>query len=97
MLLNQFSGPGGQNNAFVYNTKFNHTGEFVIAGGGTGQNDVRIFNYADGQLVSNVHGLTKSVFSIDVCKTKNTFVFGAADSHFRVLELKKRSDKGKKD
>ncbi len=31
--LKQF---GGVNNAFILSAKFNHSGEFVVAGGGTG-------------------------------------------------------------
>lgn len=89
VILSQFSGAKMVNNAFLYSAKFNNTGEFVIAGGGTGQNDLRVFRYEDGQLVSNIHELSKSVFSIDVCKTSDTFVFGSADSHVRVAEIKK--------
>ena len=91
-LMHQFNGLNGFNAAFLYSAKFNHTGEFVIAGGGTGQNNLRVFRYEDGEIVANIHDLVKSVFSIDVCKTKDTFVFGSADSHVRIVDIKKKKD-----
>ena len=38
----------GSNAAFLYAAKFSHNGEYVIAGGGTGKNEVRVFRFSDG-------------------------------------------------
>jgi WD40 repeat protein len=77
----------GSNAAFLYSAKFTYDGKYVIAGGGTGKNEVRIFRYSDGQLITNIHNLPKSVLSIDTANKKLKFVFGSSDAHIRIGDI----------
>ena len=62
----------------------------MIAGGGTGKNEVRVFRFADGQLVSNMFDLPMTVLSLDTAHSSNTFAFGSSDAHLRIAEIKEK-------
>eukprot|EP00347_Sterkiella_histriomuscorum_P023217 403335501 len=79
----------GEASAMLYTCKFDITGEFIYAAGGSGKNEFRVFNYSDGQLISCIHEFAGSIFSMDVSKRAGTnkVAFGSSDSHLRVIHV----------
>jgi hypothetical protein len=76
---------------FLYGASFNYTENLVIAGGGTGRNEVRVFNYDDGRLVSAIFNIPMSVLSVDSAKTSDGFAFGCSDASLRLVNIVKRT------
>ncbi|CDW83313.1 wd repeat protein [Stylonychia lemnae] len=79
----------GEANAFLYAAKFNIEGNLIFACGGSGKNELRVFNFADGQLVGCMHNFEAPLFSLDVSKQQGTnkAAFGSADSFLRVIHV----------
>lgn len=78
----------GDSAAFLYCSMFSRDGSKIIAGGGTGKNQVRVFNYDDGQLISAITDLPQSVYCLDYGYSKNNFVFGSGDGALRFVNIK---------
>jgi len=76
-----------EGSAFLYAVTFNFDESLVIAGGGTGRNEVRVFDYASGRLVSSIHSLPEPVLCMDSKKNANFFAFGSMDGHMHIVEV----------
>ena len=70
----------------LYAACFNKKQDLIIAGG-AGSNEVRIFDYNNGNLVGKISNLERSVLTIDTSKTSNLFAFGSSDSCLRVMDI----------
>ena len=63
---------------------FSRNGKYIIAGGGSGKNQVRVFNYSDGQLVACIYDISSSVLNIDLQYGDKYFAFGTADGEVKI-------------
>jgi WD40 repeat protein len=70
----------------LYSAMFNRKQDLVIAGG-SGRNQVRIFDYESGNLVCVVSDMPRSILCMDIAHTSNSFAFGSADSCVRIMEI----------
>ena len=70
----------------LYSACFNKKQDLIMAGG-SGANEVRIFDYESGNIVGKISNLERSVLTIDTSKMSNMFAFGSADSCLRVMEV----------
>jgi len=59
----------------------------MILTGGAGKNQVRVFDYATGEIICIVSDMEKSVLCMDVAKSTNSFAFGSADSCLRIMDI----------
>ena len=72
---------------FIYSCIFNNNTNTIMAGG-AGANEVRIFDYNTGELMSAISNLPKAVLSITLAHHSNDFAFGSVDSKVRVISQK---------
>jgi WD40 repeat protein len=72
---------------FVYSCIFNNSTNLIMAGG-AGANEVRIFDFNTGSLVSAIKNLPKAVLCMSLAHNNNDFVFGSVDSKSRVITQK---------
>lgn len=63
---------------------FTNKQDMIIAGGG-GSNQVRLFDYHTGKVVSLIGNLPRAVLSIGKAQTSNDFAFACADSQIRLI------------
>lgn len=73
--------------AYIYSCIFNNTTDVIMAGG-AGANEVRIFDYQTGALISAISNLPKAVLSMSLANNTNDFAFGSVDSKVRVITQK---------
>lgn len=71
---------------FLYGATFNKKQDLVIAGG-AGKNEVRLFDYATGNIVCAISDMDKSILCVDSANTSQGFAFGSADSCIRVMDV----------
>ena len=55
--------------------------------GGAGKNEVRIFDYASGNIVCAITEMERSILSMDIANTTQSFAFGSADSCVRIMDI----------
>jgi WD40 repeat protein len=59
----------------------------LILAGGAGRNEVRVFDYASGNIVGIIGDMQRSVLSMDIANTTTGFAFGSADSCVRLMDI----------
>ena len=70
----------------LYSAQFNKKQDLILAGG-AGGNQVRVFDFATGNIVCKISDLPKSVLCMDTSKISNVFAFGSSDSCVRVMDI----------
>ena len=70
----------------LYSAMFNRKQDLIFAGG-SGRNQVRVFDYDSGALVCVISDMPRSVLCLDVAYTTPTFAFGSADSCVRIMDI----------
>jgi WD40 repeat protein len=70
----------------VYATQISPDGSHIAAGG-SGMNEVRVFNRRSGECVAKMDHLSGSVYSLDWAPTCDKVVAALADGSCQVLEL----------
>ena len=71
---------------FLYAAKFSRKGDLIITGG-AGKNEVRMFDYKTGKLLTNISGMERSVFSIDYAHMSESFIIGSSDNCLRLMDV----------
>ena len=67
---------------------FNRDQSLLFAGG-SGINEMRIFDWDTGSIVARISHLPKSILCGAVANNSDTFMFGSADSRARIFEVQK--------
>ena len=71
---------------FIYTTMVNKREDLIFAGG-SGKNEMRIFDFETGNIVAMIGNLPKSVLSGALANRSNQFAFGSADSRVRIFDI----------
>ena len=77
---------------YLFGLALNYDESLIVAGGGAGRNEVRIFDYDDGRVVSSIFNVPGSVLSMDSAKALNMFAVGGADGTLRIASIEKQKD-----
>ncbi|KAJ0405858.1 hypothetical protein P43SY_001590 [Pythium insidiosum] len=75
---------------FLYAAQFSKAeGPQLIAAGGSGTNEAKVFNHADPQnrLVGTIAGLSRGVFTLDFAPLGDKMVVAGADSAIRIIDV----------
>ena len=59
----------------------------MLLAGGAGRNEVRVFDYATGNIICVISDMERSVLCMDVANTNSNFAFGSADSCIRIMDI----------
>jgi len=59
----------------------------MILAGGSGRNEVRLFDTDTGNLVCAIGDLEKSVLTMDYSKSRESFAFGSSDASLRIMDV----------
>lgn len=78
--------PKGEMASFLYTTMFSKDQSLLFAGG-SGMNEMRIFDWESGNIVARIDHLPKSILCGAVGNNSDMFMFGSADSRARVFEV----------
>ena len=71
---------------FLYTTMLNQREDLLFAGG-SGKNEMRIFDFDSGSLVAMIGNLPKSILCGALANTSDQFAFGSADSRVRIFDI----------
>ena len=71
---------------FLYTTMLNKQEDLLFAGG-SGKNEMRIFDWDSGRIVAMIGNLPKSILCGALANTSNQFAFGTADSRLRIFDI----------
>lgn len=72
---------------FIYSAQFNNKNDIIMAGG-AGANQVRLFDYESGNLLTAITDMPRAILSIANSNTSNDFAFGSCDSKIRIMSVK---------
>jgi len=72
---------------FLYSALFSRPDGDLILGGGAGNNEVRVFDFASGKLLASISDMEKSVLAMDYANSNPRFAFGGSDSCLRIMNI----------
>ena len=59
----------------------------MLFAGGSGKNEMRIFDYESGNIIALIGNLPKSVLCGALANNSGQFAFGSADSRVRIFDI----------
>eukprot|EP00445_Apocalathium_hangoei_P003011 CAMPEP_0203860164 /NCGR_PEP_ID=MMETSP0359-20131031/12271_1 /ASSEMBLY_ACC=CAM_ASM_000338 /TAXON_ID=268821 /ORGANISM="Scrippsiella Hangoei, Strain SHTV-5" /LENGTH=383 /DNA_ID=CAMNT_0050777195 /DNA_START=103 /DNA_END=1252 /DNA_ORIENTATION=+ len=71
----------------VYAAQFSKTGSRLIAAGGSGANEAKIFDRQGGSVVGNVLGLTRACYSVDFSNSGSMLALAGGDGCVRIVSV----------
>lgn len=75
---------------FLYAAQFSKEGNGeLIAAGGSGSNEAKVFDRASGKAIGTVSGMTKGVYTVDFSPDSSMLAVAGGDASVRLLEIKK--------
>lgn len=75
---------------FLYCAQFSKEGDGeLIAAGGSGSNEAKVFDRASGRSIGTISGMTKGVYTLDFSPDNNLLAVAGGDASIRLLEIKK--------
>ena len=69
---------------FIYSASINNETNVIMAGG-SGANQVRLFDYETGNVLCVISDLPKAILTLGKANTTNDFAFGSVDSKIRIM------------
>ena len=73
---------------FLYCAQFSRDHE-LIAAGGSGSNEAKIFDRASNRAIGTVSGMTKGVYTLDFSPDSKMIAVAGGDSNVRILDIQK--------
>ena len=64
----------------------------MLFAGGSGKNEMRIFDYESGNIIALIGNLPKSVLCGALANTSSQFAFGSADSRVRIFDINEQAN-----
>ena len=64
----------------------------MLFAGGSGKNEMRIFDYESGNIIALIGNLPKSVLCGALANTSGQFAFGSADSRVRIFDINEQAN-----
>lgn len=71
---------------YLYTFAFNKRQDLLFAGG-SGKNEMRVFDWESGNIVAMVSNIPKSILCGETAHKGGMFAFGAADSKVRIFNI----------
>ena len=76
---------------FLYSAMFSHKQDYIMAAG-AGANQVRLFDYKTGSILSMISDMPRPILCMAKANTTTDFVFGSVDSKLRIIQTRKAEE-----